>query len=274
MAVFREKVPRQRTHPPPTSFPKYIVLRHILGTSLRRGRSIRAKSNGIALGADEARVAQIFSPTADTWLRAVLVAILLGSISLVVLPEVLARSQYETDVARTPQQPVPFSHKHHAGELGIDCRYCHTNVESGANAGFPATHVCMTCHSQLWTQAPMLAPVRESLAANRPIVWQRVALLPDYVYFRHDIHLAKGVSCFECHGRIDRMPLTWRAQPFEMRWCLSCHRDPAPHLRPREALLDADWTPPADRRALGEALMRNYHIHGPQALTHCTVCHR
>ena len=219
-------------------------------------------------------MAQIFSPTADTWLRAAALVVLLGLLGLVVVPEVIARSQYVTHVARTPQQPVPFSHRHHVGELGIDCRYCHTSVETSADAGFPATHVCMTCHSQIWTEAPMLAPVRESLAQNRPLVWQRVAQVPDYVYFRHDIHIAKGVSCFECHGRIDRMALTFRAQAFEMHWCLGCHRDPAPRLRPREAVTDPDWTPPADRRALGERLMRLYHIKGPGDLTYCTVCHR
>jgi hypothetical protein len=219
-------------------------------------------------------VAQIFSRTADTWLRASSIALLGGVLALLLLGAGLARSQYFTDVARAPQQPVPFSHKHHAGELGIDCRYCHTTAETGANAGFPATHVCMTCHSQIWTNAAMLAPVRESLAEHRPLVWQRVARVPDYVYFRHDIHLAKGVSCFECHGAVDRMPLTYRAHPFEMKWCLDCHRDPAPHLQPRQTLFDPGWTPPADRRALGAALMRRYHVHDAATLTHCGVCHR
>src|SRR4051812_31566199 len=240
----------------------------------RRAQSVPHGSADQDQAADEASVAQIFSPTADTWFRAAIAAILLGALALLVVPEVLARSQYVTDVARTPQQPVPFSHKHHAGELGIDCRYCHTSVETSANAGYPATHVCMTCHSQIWTQAPMLAPVRASLAENRPLVWHRVARVPDYVYFRHDIHVAKGVSCFECHGRVDRMPLLYRAKAFEMRFCLDCHRDPAPRLRPRDAVFDPTWTPPADRRALGETLMRRYHIHRPGDLTHCTVCHR
>ena len=219
-------------------------------------------------------MAQIFSPTADTWLRAVLLALIAGTVALLFVAGAVARSQYVTDVARTPQQPVPFSHKHHAGELGLDCRYCHTSVETSANAGFPATHVCMTCHSQIWTEAPMLAPVRQSLAQDRSLVWQRVAHVPDYVYFRHDIHIAKGVSCFECHGRIDKMPLTYRAKAFEMSFCTSCHRDPAPHLRPHDAVYDPNWTPPADRRALGETLMKQNHIHGPAELTHCYVCHR
>jgi len=219
-------------------------------------------------------VAQIFSPTADTWLRAILIALVIGTIGSLLLAGGIARSQYVTEVARTPMQPVPFSHKHHAGELGIDCRYCHVSVETSADAGFPATHVCMSCHSQLWTQAPMLAPVRQSLAENRSIEWKRVARVPDYVYFRHDIHIAKGVSCFECHGRVDRMPLMYRAKAFEMRWCLDCHRNPAPHLRPRDAVLEADWTPPADRRALGQRLTRLYRIKAPDQLTHCAVCHR
>lgn len=219
-------------------------------------------------------MAQIFSPTADTWFRAILVAILVGIIGSLFVAGGVARSQYVTRVARTPHQPVPFSHKHHVSQLGLDCRYCHSSVETSANAGFPATHVCMTCHSQVWTEAPMLEPVRASLAENRSLAWKRVARVPDYVYFRHDIHIAKGVSCFECHGRIDSMPLTFRAKPFEMQWCLSCHRDPAPHLRPHDAVFDPDWTPPADRRALGETLMERYHVKGPARLTACTVCHR
>jgi hypothetical protein len=169
---------------------------------------------------------------------------------------------------------VPFSHKHHVSDDGIDCRYCHSTVETSANAGFPATHVCMTCHSQLWTNAEVLAPVRQSLAENRPILWHRVARVPDYVYFRHDIHIAKGIACVECHGRIDRMPLTWRAKAFEMKFCLDCHRDPEPHLRPRDQVYNFDWKPPADHAALGRKLMAEYHIKSPAELTSCGTCHR
>jgi hypothetical protein len=169
---------------------------------------------------------------------------------------------------------VPFSHKHHAGELGIDCRYCHSTVETSVDAGFPATHVCMTCHSQIWTNAEMLAPVRQSLAENRAIDWHRVARVPDYVYFRHDIHIAKGIGCVECHGRVDRMPLTYRAKAFEMKFCLECHRDPAPHLRPRDAVFDMDWKPPPDHVVLGRKLMKLYRIRSPEQLTSCGTCHR
>jgi hypothetical protein len=219
-------------------------------------------------------VPQIFSRTADTWFRAIIWGALIFSLVSFLAALAYARSQYHTEVARTPLQPVPFSHKHHAGELGIDCRYCHSTVETSANAGFPATHVCMTCHSQLWRNAAMLAPVRESLADNRALDWHRVAHVPDYVYFRHDIHIAKGIGCAECHGRIDRMPLTYRAKAFKMKFCLECHRDPAPHLRPRDAVFDMDWKPPPDHAVLGRKLMKLYRIHSPRELTSCGVCHR
>jgi hypothetical protein len=219
-------------------------------------------------------VAQIFSRTADTRFRAIVVAILAVSIGSLFVAGAYARSQYVTDVARTPLQPVPFSHKHHAGELGIDCRYCHTAVETSAEAGFPATHVCMSCHSQLWTNAKMLEPVRQSLAQNRSLVWHRVMRVPDYVYFRHDIHIAKGVACVECHGRVDRMPLTYRAKAITMQFCLDCHRNPGPRLRPRDAALDFDWKPPPDEKALEQKLLRLYKIHSPEDLTSCGTCHR
>jgi hypothetical protein len=219
-------------------------------------------------------VAQIFSRTADTWFRFVLVAIVTIAVGPIVVAEVYARSQYHTDVARVPLQPVPFSHKHHAGELGIDCRYCHTTVETTADAGFPPTHTCMTCHSQIWTNAEILAPVRQSLAAGRSLIWRRVARLPDYVYFRHDIHIAKGVACVECHGRIDKMPLPYRAKAFTMQFCLDCHRNPAPRLRPTEAVFNFDWKPPAEAEATERKLMRLYRIHSAETLTQCGVCHR
>ena len=217
---------------------------------------------------------QIFARTADSWLRAIALGALVVAIGFFLVAFAFARSQYWDVVARTPMQPVPFSHKHHVSDDGIDCRYCHTTVETNANAGFPATHVCMTCHSQLWTNAEMLAPVRQSLAENRPIDWHRVARVPDYVYFRHDIHIAKGIACVECHGRIDRMPLTYRAKAFEMKFCLDCHRDPAPHLRPRDQVYNFEWQPPADHAALGRRLMAEYHIKSPTEITSCGTCHR
>ncbi len=168
-------------------------------------------------------------------------------------------------------QPVEFSHKHHVGDDGIDCRYCHTSVETSAFAGIPPTHICMSCHSQIWSESPALAPVRESYATNTPIQWVRVYDLPDFVFFNHSIHVNKGVACIMCHGRIDRMPLTYRYKSLEMKWCLSCHRSPEEFVRPREAVFDMQWKPPADQIAMGRKLVAEYRI---QKLTDCYTCHR
>src|SRR5690242_3178087 len=146
----------------------------------------------------------------------------------------IVRSPYETVQAEPRVQPVPFSHEHHAGGLGIDCRYCHTTVEVSPFAGIPPTATCMNCHKQVWAESDMLEPVRASLRDNRPIQWNRVNDLPDFVYFDHSIHVNKGVGCETCHGRVDRMPLTWAAENLHMQWCLACHRHPEKFLRPKE----------------------------------------
>lgn len=216
---------------------------------------------------------QVFPPSADTWLR---LAIVVGAMSVVgglLISGGIVRSDYVTGVGVAPEQPVPFSHEHHVGGLGIDCRYCHTSVEIAANAGFPPTHTCMSCHSQIWTGAPMLEPVRQSLATDTAIRWQRVDTVPDFVYFDHRVHIAKGIGCVTCHGRVDRMPIMARAEPFQMEWCLDCHRDPAPKLRPREHVFDMQWAPSGDRRALREKLMAEYHVE-TKHLTDCYTCHR
>lgn len=183
----------------------------------------------------------------------------------------IIRSPYEMmqDVPR--EQPVPFSHEHHVGGLGIDCRYCHTTVETSSFANIPATKICMNCHSQMWATSPILEPVRESYRTGRSIAWTRVHDLPEYVYFNHSIHVSKGVGCSTCHGRIDKMPLTWQAQPLTMEWCLDCHRDPAQYVRPRDQVFNMAYTPPPNQLALGKQLMSAYHI---QSLTSCSTCHR
>jgi len=215
---------------------------------------------------------QIFSPAADTWLRLFVVAavaIVCGGTAAVIA---FARSDYYTGARiHPPPQPVPFSHKHHVGGLGIDCRYCHSSVAEGPRAGLPPTHTCMSCHSQIWTNAAMLAPVRHSLAENTSLRWHRVARLPQYVYFRHDIHIAKGVGCETCHGRVDRMPLMVEAVPFTMDFCLDCHRDPAPRLRPREHITEMGWS--TGDRALGQDLLKQSGIRLGE-ITYCYVCHR
>jgi hypothetical protein len=187
----------------------------------------------------------------------------------------LVRGTFWTRAGWVQDQTVPFSHRHHSGDLGIDCRYCHTGAETGAVAGLPPTHTCMTCHSQIWTGAPALAPVRQSYATGKPLVWNRVAQLPDYVYFDHHVHVANGVACVECHGRVDEMPLTWRAQPFTMDFCVDCHRHPERALRPPSMVTRMDWS------GLNPNLLKQYGIRiaghkglDPDRLTNCETCHR
>ena len=172
----------------------------------------------------------------------------------------------------TPMQPIPFSHRHHVGDDGIDCRYCHWSVEKSSFAGIPSTQVCMTCHSQLFTDAPVLEPLRQSARTGQPIHWVRVHKLPDFVFFDHSIHVAKGVGCVECHGRVDRMPRIERVASLEMQWCLECHRDPAPHLRQPAQVFDLA-APHPDRQAQ-ESLMKTLHIASTRRLTDCSTCHR
>src|SRR5438128_1036800 len=157
------------------------------------------------------------------------------------------RSPYVTQEGVAREQPVPFSHQHHVGGLGIDCRYCHTTVEHSSFAGMPATKTCMNCHSQIWVGSDMLAPVRDSYRTGKPISWQRVNNLPGFVYFDHSIHVQKGIGCASCHGRIDQMPLTYQAASLLMSWCLDCHRDPERHVRPREEVFNMAWQSPPNQ---------------------------
>lgn len=216
---------------------------------------------------------QVFSPSADTWLKFFFLGVTLFTLIIIALLAGIVRADYWTTESWVVDQPIPFSHKHHVAGLGIDCRYCHAGVETSADAGFPPTYTCMTCHSQIWTGAAMLAPVRESLAKGIPIHWHRVAKVPDYVYFNHSIHIHAGVGCVTCHGHIETMPLTYRVHGFDMQWCVDCHRDPAPHLRPRQFVTDMNWSTDEDRRALGHRLMVEYGVDAKD-ITHCNICHR
>ena len=216
---------------------------------------------------------QLFKPAADTILRSILVAAVLVPVLAVGLAYAIARSPYVTEQRVVVTQPVPFSHEHHVTQLGLDCRYCHTSVEKAAFAGYPPTETCMTCHSQIWTNAAMLAPVRESFAHGEPIAWQRVHRLPGYVYFDHSIHVAKGVGCTTCHGAVGDMPLMYQAEPLTMEWCLDCHRDPAKALRPKAKVFSTDWQPPSDQTEEGHKLLIEYGVE-PKHLTDCSVCHR
>ncbi len=169
-------------------------------------------------------------------------------------------------------QPIPFSHKHHVADDGIDCRYCHTTVETQAAAGLPSTMVCLSCHSQLYADQPLLAQLQRSAATGEPIAWRRLHQLPDFVFFDHSVHVARGVACIECHGRIDQMPLTWRAAPLQMRWCLDCHRNPAPHLRPPEQITSMAAAPEGGGAA-AEPLAALL-LHDERRRTDCSTCHR
>ena len=217
---------------------------------------------------------QLFGPGADAWMRLVLLGFVVLVGGSVLILEMIQHSTYVSRVGIAPAQPVPFSHKHHVGQLGIDCRYCHTSVEVSSTPGLPPTHTCMTCHSQIWTGASMLAPVRESLAHDEPLRWTRVNRLPDYVYFNHSIHIAKGVGCSSCHGAVDQMQLMARGKNFTMQFCLDCHRNPAPRLRTPDQVWNTEWTPPADQAKLGPALLARNHIHSGAELSDCSICHR
>jgi hypothetical protein len=175
------------------------------------------------------------------------------------------------DIGYEPVQPVPYSHRLHAGDLGIDCRYCHNTVEESAFASLPPTQTCMGCHRDIFPQSERLTPVRESYATGMPIPWVRVHDLPDFVYFNHSAHVRRGVGCVECHGRVDKMDRVYQAKALSMAWCLSCHRHPEAHLRPLEAITDMAWAPGPDREALGAKLREAYDIHPP---TDCSTCHR
>jgi hypothetical protein len=218
-------------------------------------------------------VAQLFKPRADTIARLFLIAIVIAPFALFAACYAVAVSPHVTDQGITLTQPIPFSHQHHVGGLGIDCRYCHTGVETSAVAGVPPTYTCMSCHSQIWTNAAMLAPVRESLATNTPIHWSQVNRLPDYVYFDHSVHIAKGVGCTTCHGPVENMPLMRQAAPLTMQWCLDCHKDPTPNLRALDEVFATDWTPPKDQEQRGKRLMELYQIHVGR-LSECSLCHR
>jgi hypothetical protein len=186
----------------------------------------------------------------------------------------LEASPYTTQQNTAREQPVQFSHAHHVGAIGIDCRYCHTSVEKAAFAGVPPTKTCMNCHSQIWAQSPYLEPVRASFRDDTSLEWTRVNDLPDFVYFDHSVHVNKGVGCETCHGRVDQMPLMYQAESLQMRWCLDCHRNPENYLRPKEEVFTMGWTPPVEQAVLGEKLKRDYHIRSRAVLESCSTCHR
>jgi hypothetical protein len=230
-------------------------------------------------------MAQIFHPAFNTIAKASIFGALFILAGLAWLAYGIQKSPYLTQQGITREQPVPFSHEHHVKGLGIDCRYCHTSVEDSGFAGIPATETCMTCHSKVWTNAPILQPVRTSWQLDKPIGgpgsdktvapgWVRVHNVPHFVYFDHSIHVNKGIGCSTCHGRIQDMPLVHQAASLQMEWCLNCHREPEQFVRPRGEIFNMEWTPPKNQTEMGMKLLDEYHIAPAGHLQTCYVCHR
>jgi hypothetical protein len=218
-------------------------------------------------------MSQIFHPSMNTLAKASIVGAVLLAGGLGWVATSIDRSPYMTNQGMIRAQPIAFSHEHHVRGLGLDCRYCHTSVTDSEFAGLPPTKTCMTCHSKIWTDAKLLQPVRESWDSKIPLQWSRVHNLPDFVYFRHDIHVNKGVACVTCHGQVNQMPLMFQNASLQMEWCLNCHREPEKYLWPRENVFDTDYAP-KDQASSGKALVEEYHIPTDGRLTNCYTCHR
>lgn len=216
-------------------------------------------------------MSQIFPRSANAIARFTLVGLLLAVGLLGWIVVMLMRSDLVTRANTNIDQPVQFSHAHHVGGIGIDCRYCHTTVEQAASAGIPPTQTCMNCHSQIWAQSPYLEPVRASYRSGESLEWIRVHDLPDFVYFNHSVHVKKGMGCETCHGRIDQMPGIQQVNSLQMEWCLDCHRAPEQYVRPRAAVFTMGYQPDGDQLEIGRQLVQEYGI---RSLTDCSTCHR
>jgi hypothetical protein len=214
---------------------------------------------------------QVFHHSTNTLSRLSIFGALFAVLFALWLGREVNRSPYVTQADTAREQPVQFSHAHHVAGIGIDCRYCHTSVETSSMAGIPPTKTCMNCHSQIWSESPMLEPVRASFRTGTSLEWTRVHDLPDFVYFDHSAHVNKGVGCTTCHGRVDRMPLMWQEASLYMEWCLDCHRQPEKYLRPQDQVFNAAYEAPANQIELGRQLVAQYSVH-PR--TSCSACHR
>ena len=216
-------------------------------------------------------MSQIFQRSANTLSKVSIFGVLTLVASLILLAMALGRSSYVTGAHEYIQQPIQFSHLHHVLDDGIDCKYCHTSVETSPFAGIPPTKTCMNCHSQIFSDAPFLEPVRQSFRNDTPIAWTRVHDLPDFAYFDHSIHVAKGVGCSTCHGPVDKMPLMRKENSLQMEWCLDCHRHPERYVRPREEVFNMAYVAPANQLELGRKLVAENRI---RKMTDCNACHR
>jgi len=217
-------------------------------------------------------MAQIFHESSNSLAKISIAAVVLTVGGIIWAAYNLNAGSFTTQVEVARDQTVPFSHKHHVGDDGIDCRYCHTSVETSAFAGLPPTETCMSCHSEIWTNAAMLQPVRDSYRTDKSLEWVRVHDLPDFVYFNHSIHVNKGIGCSTCHGRVDTMPLMFNVNALYMRWCVDCHRHPERNVRPRSEVFNIAYeTPAPNQDEIGPKLVAEYKI---QSLTDCVTCHR
>jgi hypothetical protein len=216
-------------------------------------------------------MSQIFHRSANTISRVSIFGAVFIAAGLIGLLTQVNRSPWVTQAHVAREQPIQFSHERHVAGNGIDCRYCHTSVEDSRFAGIPPTKTCMNCHSEIFSNSPFLEPVRTSFATGKPLQWNRVHDLPDFVYFDHSIHVNKGVGCTTCHGQVDRMPLMRQEQSLQMEWCLDCHRNPERYVRPKDAVFRVDYKVPSNQAELGARLVAEYEI---QKLTSCSTCHR
>ena len=219
-------------------------------------------------------MAQIFHKSANNIAKiSMIAAVVLAGVAGFAFTQI-ARSSYLTGRYLEKQQPVQFSHKHHVGDDGIDCRYCHTTVETTATAGMPPTQTCMNCHSQIWSDSDYLEPVRASFRDNKPIEWERVHDLPEYTYFNHSIHVAKGVGCSTCHGQIDNMPAVFQENTLQMEWCVACHRQPEKFIRPKAEIFNMAYQPGDIDQKDRDKLKIDYKIRSKEMMTSCSTCHR
>jgi menaquinone reductase, multiheme cytochrome c subunit len=215
-------------------------------------------------------MAAIFPKSSDIILKVSGAVIGLGLVAAV---GAYAYMAYPTviDTGYQPEQPVPYSHKLHAGQLGLDCFYCHSTVYKAAFAAVPATQTCMNCHTKVKDTSSRLAPIRESFETGKPVEWVHIHILPNFVYFNHSSHVTAGVSCVSCHGRIDQMIEVHQEKPLNMAFCLECHRNPAPNIRPAELVTKLDWVPDRDPAEIGREIIAQKHLNPP---TNCSGCHR
>ncbi len=216
----------------------------------------------------------IFPPRSNVFARVSILVVLILLVVITVFLILWLHSSKFNQVGVTVGQPVPFPHSFHVGVVGLNCRYCHDSVDKSGFADLPPTETCMSCHSQIALQSPLLIPIRESWKTGQPVVWSRVNRLPDYVYFDHSIHINKGVGCETCHGRVDQMTTDVKANTFFMSWCLDCHRNPAQYLRPLDKITTMGYKPAGDQAVIGAQLMKQYNILPPTQLINCSICHR